>query len=81
MIKSIKDVLSVTPPELAADVINSGIILTGGTSQLRRLPDLIKKETGIEARLSENPLTSVVKGTGIALDHLDSYKKVLVQKK
>jgi len=81
IIKSIKDVLAQTPPELAADVIDSGIILTGGTSQLRRLPTLIEKETGVKAELSENPLTSVAKGTGIALNHLDVYKKVLVSKK
>ncbi len=81
IIKSIKDVLAKTPPELASDVIDSGIILTGGTSQLRKLPSLIESETGVRAELAENPLTSVAKGTGVALNHLDAYKKVLVSKK
>ncbi len=81
IIKAIKDVLAETPPELASDIIDSGIIFTGGTSQLRRLAVLVEKETGVKAQLSDDPLTSVAKGTGIALDHLDSYKKVLVSKK
>lgn len=81
IIKAIKDVLSQTPPELAADIIESGIILTGGTSQLRRLTSLIENETGVKAILAENPLTSVAKGTGVALNHLDAYRKVLISKK
>ncbi len=80
IIKVIKDVLSQTPPELAADIIESGIILTGGSSQLRRLPLLIEQKTGVRASVSDDPLTSVAKGTGIALDHLDIYKKVLLSK-
>ncbi len=80
ILRAIKDVLSEIPPELASDIIENGIILTGGTSQLRKLTDLIKKETGIEAFLTEEPLTSVARGTGIALSHLDSYKKSLLSK-
>ena len=80
MIRAIKDVLSQTPPELASDVIESGIILTGGTSQLRRLPRLVEAETGVPAELAEDPLTCVARGTGIALNHLDVYKRAMISK-
>ena len=75
MIKAIKDVLQETPPELAADIIDQGIIMTGGSSQLRNLPELVFRRTGVKAILAENPLYCVAKGTGIALEHLDTYKK------
>src|SRR3990167_5042690 len=70
MIKAIKDVLQETPPELAADIIDQGIIMTGGSSQLRNLPELVFRRTGVKAILAENPLYCVAKGTGIALEHL-----------
>jgi len=78
--KSIKDVLADIPPELASDVIENGIILTGGTSQLRKLINLIHKETGVNAFLTEDPLTAVVRGTGIALEHLESYKRSVISR-
>ncbi len=81
IIKAIKDVLAVAPPEVASDIITKGILLTGGTSQLRKLPDLIKKETGIDAFLTDSPLTCVAEGTGIALGHLDDYKKAIFSTK
>lgn len=80
IIRAIKDVLSQTPPELTSDVIESGVILTGGTSQLRRLTKLVEKETGVKAFLADDPLTCVARGTGIALDHLDIYKKAMISK-
>jgi rod shape-determining protein MreB len=78
--KAIKDVLADIPPELASDVIENGIILTGGTSQLRKLTTLIEKETGVNAFLTEEPLTAVARGTGIALNHLDAYKRSVISK-
>ena len=80
MIKAIKDVLQETPPELAADIIDQGITLTGGSSLLRNLPELVFRRTGVKAQLAEEPLLCVVKGTGIALEHLDTYKKAIVAK-
>lgn len=80
MIKAIKDVLQETPPELAADIIDHGIIMTGGTSQLRSLPELVYRRTGVKARLAEEPMLCVVKGTGEALEHLDVYKRALLLK-
>ena len=70
-----------TPPELAADIIDQGITMTGGSSQLRNLTDLVKQKTGVRAYLAEDPLYCVAKGTGIALEHLDTYKKSIISKK
>ena len=81
IIKAIKDVLQETPPELASDIMDSGIIMTGGSSLLRNLPDLVYRKTGVKATLAEDPLFCVVKGTGVALEHLDVYKKAVLSKK
>lgn len=81
MVNAIKDVLAETPPELAADIIDSGIIMTGGSSQLRNLPDLVYRKTGVKARLANDALYCVVNGTGEALNHLDTYKKTIISKK
>ncbi len=81
MIKAIKDVLQETPPELSADIIDHGIIMTGGSSQLRNLPELVLRRTGVKARMADNPLYCVVNGTGIALKHLDTYKKSIISKR
>jgi len=81
MVKAIKDVLHDTPPELAADIIDQGIIMTGGSSLLRYLPELVQKRTGVKARLAEDPLYCVAKGTGIALQHLDVYNKSVISKR
>jgi rod shape-determining protein MreB len=81
MIKAIKDVLQETPPELAADIIDRGIIMSGGTSQLRNLPELVYRRTGVKTTLAKDPQFCVVKGTGIALEHLDTYKKSIIAKR
>ena len=80
MVNAIKDVLSDTAPELASDIIDHGIIMTGGTSQLRNLPELVYRKTGVKARLADEALYCVAKGTGEALAHLDVYKKTLISK-
>jgi len=81
MIKAIKDVFQETPPELASDIIDGGIIMTGGSSQLRNFPELVKRRTGVKAALANQALFCVVKGTGIALEHLDTYKKAVIAKR
>lgn len=81
MVKAIKDVFQETPPELAADIIDNGIIMTGGTSQLRNFPELVRRRTGVKALLSDQALFCVVKGTGIALEHLDTYKRAVIAKR
>ena len=81
MIKAIRDVFQETPPELASDIIDAGIILTGGTAQLRNFPELIRRRLGVKARVADQALFCVVKGTGIALEHLDVYKRAVLAKK
>ncbi|MEK7614643.1 MAG: rod shape-determining protein [Patescibacteria group bacterium] len=81
MIKAIKDVLQETPPELSADIIENGIIMTGGTSQLRNFPELVYRRTGVKAILADEALYCVAKGTGIALEHLETYKKSIIAKR
>ncbi len=81
MVQAIKDVLNETPPELAADVMDKGMILSGGSSQLRNLAQLFSQATGVPAYVADEPLLCVVKGTGIALENLDSYKRSILSTK
>jgi len=81
IMKAIKSVLQETPPELAADIIDKGIVMTGGTSLLRNLDELVYRATGVKARMAEDPLLCVAKGTGIALEHLEVYKKNVLAKR
>lgn len=81
MIQAIKDVLQETPPELASDIIDQGITMTGGSSQLRNLPELVLRRTGVKASLADQALFCVALGTGIALEHLDTYKKSIITKR
>ncbi|HBM46095.1 MAG: Rod shape-determining protein MreB [Parcubacteria group bacterium GW2011_GWF2_38_76] len=81
IVKAIKDVLQETPPELSADIIDQGIIMTGGTSMLANLPELIYRKTGVKAILADEALYCVAKGTGIALEHLDAYKQSILSKR
>jgi len=81
IIRAIKDVLQETPPELAADIIDHGIIMTGGSSLLRNFSDLVLRRTGVKAVIADDALYCVVKGTGIALEHLDTYKKSITAKR
>ncbi len=81
IIKAIKYVFQETPPELSADIIDQGITMTGGSSQLRNLPELIYRRTKVKAYLADESLYCVVRGTGIALEHLDTYKKSIMSKK
>ncbi len=81
MIKAIKDVLQETPPELASDIIDQEITMTGGSSQLRNFPELVFRRTGVKAHLGKDAYYCVAKGTGIALEHLDVYKKSIIAKR
>ncbi|TSA46332.1 rod shape-determining protein [bacterium] len=80
IINAIKKVLQETPPELAADVIDKGMILSGGGALLKHLDQLITKTTGVPCYVAEEPLLCVAKGTGIALDNLDLYKRTMILK-
>lgn len=81
IVKAIRDVLQETPPELASDIIDRGIIMTGGTSMLRHFPELVLRRTGVKARVADEPLFCVARGTGLALDHLHTYKKAIIAKR
>ncbi len=81
IIKAIKDVLQETPPELASDIIDQGITMTGGSSQLRNFPELVFRRTGVKAVLAKDAYYCVAKGTGVALEHLDTYKKSIISKR
>ncbi|MFA4954226.1 MAG: rod shape-determining protein [Patescibacteria group bacterium] len=75
IIEAVKEVLYVTPPELSADVMEKGMVLSGGTAQLRNLDKLISEATGVPVFVADNPQLCVAKGTGIALENLESYKR------
>lgn len=75
IIATVKEVLHKTPPELSADVMEKGIVLSGGTSQLRNLDRLISEATGVPVYVAEDPQLCVAKGTGVALENLEAYKR------
>jgi len=79
VIETVKNALEQTPPELAADIMEHGITLTGGGSLLRGLDQLLAEETGIKVQVCKDPLTAVVLGTGKALDELDRYSPLLAR--
>ncbi|HVW82668.1 MAG TPA: rod shape-determining protein [Candidatus Paceibacterota bacterium] len=81
MTQAIRKVLQDTPPELASDIIDNGIILTGGSSQLRQMPELVYRRTGVVAKLAQDPYYCVARGTGVALKHLDTYRQSILAKK
>jgi len=79
--KAVKTVLQETPPELASDIIDKGMIVTGGTALLKNLDQYIAQSVGVPCFVAEEPLLCVAKGTGLALDNLDSYKKSILSSK
>jgi len=77
-LNAVKDVLHETPPELSADVMDKGIVLTGGSALLRNLDELIAQATGVPTYVADEPLFCAVKGTGIALENIESYKRSIL---
>lgn len=78
---AVKNVLYKTPPELSADVIDKGIVMSGGTSLLRNIDKMVALATGVSAYVADDALYCVAKGTGIALDNLGSYKRSILATK
>ncbi|PJC40392.1 MAG: rod shape-determining protein, partial [Parcubacteria group bacterium CG_4_9_14_0_2_um_filter_41_8] len=78
IISAVKLVLQNTPPELSADVIDKGIVLSGGSSLLRNMDRLIAQATGVPAYTADEALLCVAKGTGVALENLESYKRSIL---
>ena len=81
IIQAIKIVLRETPPELSADIIDKGMVLSGGGSLLMGISEKISQETGVPAFLAEEPMLCVAKGIGVVLENLDLYKKSIMSKK
>ena len=78
---AVKNVFNETPPELVADIMEKGIIVSGGGAQLRYIDEFFKRMTGVETYIAEEPLFCVAKGAGIILSHLDVYKRTLLNKR
>ncbi len=81
IINAVKSVLEDTPPELAADIIDKGIVMSGGTSLLRNLDQLMTEETGVPSHVADDALYCVVKGTGLVLENLELWKRSVVTKR
>ena len=81
LVSTVKKVLHDTPPELAADIMDKGIVMSGGSSLLRNIDQLVTRTTGVPAYIANDAELCVVKGTGIALDNLDSYKRSILATK
>ena len=81
IIQVIKLVLRETPPELAADIIDKGMVLSGGGALLKKIDELISSATGVPCFIAEEPLLCVAKGTGVVIDNLEDYKKSIMRKK
>jgi len=81
IVQVVKLVLSQTPPELSADILDKGIILSGGTAMLRNFDELIVKATGVPAYVAEEPLFCVAKGAGLVLDNLELYKRSIMARR
>lgn len=79
IIATVKAVLEETPPELASDIIDKGVVMTGGTANLRNFDNLLTEEIGVPFHVAEDALKCVVRGTGVAMDNLDLYKRALLK--
>lgn len=80
IISAVKSVLEETPPELAADIIDKGIVLSGGTSQLKNLDKLMTQVTGVVCHIAEEPMLCVVRGTGVAIENIELYKRSIARR-
>lgn len=81
IIQTIKNVLQDTPPELCSDIIDKGIVISGGGAMLKNIDVLVTKITGVPSRLADEPLLCVAKGTGVVLENLDNYKRNIMTKR
>jgi rod shape-determining protein MreB len=80
VIGAVKGVLEDTPPELAADIIDKGIVMSGGSSLLRNLDKLLTEETGVPSHVADEPLLCVVRGTGLVLENIELWKRSVTTK-
>lgn len=80
IVQGVKGVLEQTPPELASDIIDKGIVMSGGTSLLNNFDKLMTKQTGVPCHVAEDALLCVVRGTGVALENIELYKRSISKK-
>jgi rod shape-determining protein MreB and related proteins len=78
IVDAVRRALEITPPELSSDIVDRGIVMTGGGALIRGLDQLLSQETGLPIHVDEDPLTCVVRGTGRILDDFEKYRSVLV---
>ena len=81
IVEAVKQTLEQTPPELSADILDRGIMLTGGGALLKGLDERLKMETKLPVHVAEDPLTAVVRGTGKSIEHINKYSKVFIRKR
>ncbi len=81
IVEAVKQTLERTPPELSADILDRGIMLTGGGALLKGLDERLKMETKLPVHVAEDPLTAVVRGTGKAVENINKYSKVFIRKR
>jgi len=79
LVEAVKATIEDTPPELVSDIMHRGIVLVGGGALIRGLNKLLEKETKIPVYLAEDPLTTVVRGTGIVIENIDALRSILLE--
>jgi rod shape-determining protein MreB and related proteins len=79
LVDATKEVLETTPPEILSDVMHRGIVLTGGGALLYGLPELLSQTLKLPVVTSDDPLTAVVRGTGLVIENLDDFREVLIE--
>ena len=79
IVETVKIALEQTPPELAADIVDSGIVLTGGGALLKNLDKLLREESGLPITVADDPLSTVALGTGKCLDNIEILKQVMIR--
>jgi rod shape-determining protein MreB and related proteins len=77
----VKSVLEEIPPELSSDIIDKGIVMSGGSSLLTNFSKMLTDETGVPCHVAEEPMLSVVRGTGVALENIDLYKRAITRRR
>ncbi|MFW5640496.1 MAG: rod shape-determining protein, partial [Thermodesulfobacteriota bacterium] len=78
IVETVKIALEQTPPELSADIVDRGIVLTGGGGQLKNLDSLLREETGLPITVTDDPLSTVALGSGKTLDSIEILKRVII---
>ncbi len=81
IVSAVRELLNLTPPELSADIMEKGIVMSGGSSMLRNFDQLIAQATGVTTVIADDPILCVARGTGVALENLDLYKKSILATK